>query len=636
MVKWLRRILIGAGALVAGLALVLVATIVVAGLIYRDPAMAPTPAGPPRGASLYLPMRDGTRIAVTVWLPAGLQRGQRVPALIKGTPYWRGGGLSFLGKALTQLGMPILQDEPDIGILNARGYAVIAVDTRGTGASFGHQDILLDGPEVGDFGEIIDWSARQPWSNGRVGAYGFSYRGMLAVSMASLGRPALKAIAPSFDFTDLYATTYPGGVFSQTFLSKWGAQTGLMNRGQPPCPGLCRWLVAGPKRADADRDGTLLRAAVAEHARNYDVFACAARAPRRDDPVCASGKTITDVSELARRDAIEASKVPMFVVAGWFDATSAAEVLRRTSTFSNPQQVIVGAISHGGFMSTDPFAPPTADVDPTYGKQVNAMADFFDRYLKADDAPAPTSIRYQVLNGGGWRTTPSWPPPGGVVQRFFAGAGGTLGADTPTTDGADAYPVDFTAGSGGLSRYQSPVDLTKTGYPDRAAADRKLLAYTSAPLEADLTIAGDPVADLTLASTRDDGMVIVYLEEVLPSGRVVYLSEGVLRLSDRKLSAAPVGADPLHSHLAADAAPMTPGKAEPIRIALSPIAAVVRKGERIRIAIAGADADNLQRLPASGPEMLELHRGGAAPSSIELPTLAAGGAASAGGQGQRP
>ena len=245
-----------------------------AGLLYRDPAWELTPAGLPRGGSVYLPARDGTRIAATIWLPSDLRPGQKVPALIKGTPYWRGGALTFLGKALSELGLPIIPLEPDIGILNQRGYAVIAVDTRGTGASFGHQDILLDAPEVEDFGAIIDWTARQPWSNGRVGAYGFSYRGMLAVSMASLGRPQLRAIAPSFDFTDLYLTTYPGGVFNETFLKKWGDQTATLNRGEPPCSGVCRWLVAGPRPVDADRDGALLKAAIAEHARNYDVFAC--------------------------------------------------------------------------------------------------------------------------------------------------------------------------------------------------------------------------------------------------------------------------------------------------------------------------------------------------------------------------
>ena len=85
-----------------------------------------------------------------------------------------------------------------------------------------------------------------------------------------------------------------------------------------------------------------------------------------------------------------------------------------------------------------------------------------------------------------------------------------------------------------------------------------------------------------MASTGTDGMVIVYLEDVLPTGRVVYLTEGVLRLADRKL--APRRSAPIRctATSAADAAPMTPGKAEPIRIALSPIAVVLRKGERVR------------------------------------------------------
>ena len=128
---------------------------------------------------------------------------------------------------------------------------------------------------------------------------------------------------------------------------------------------------------------------------------------------------------------------------------------------------------------------------------------------------------------------------------------GVLDAQPPQRDGADVYQVDFTASSGLLSRHQSPVDLSQTAYPDRAIADRKLLSYTSAPLAADLVVAGDPEADLTVASTATDGMVIVYLEDVLPTGRVVYLTEGVLRLADRKPASVPVGADPLHSYFAA-------------------------------------------------------------------------------------
>ena len=198
-------------------------------------------------------------------------------------------------------------------------------------------------------------------------------------------------------------------------------------------------------------------------------------------------------------------------------------------------------------------------------------------------------------------------------------AGRGLSETPPAQDGADAYPVDFSAGSGPLSRHQSPVDLSQTAYPDRAAADRKLLTYTSEPQTQDLVVAGNPQADLTITSSAPDGMVIVYLEAVLPNGRVVYLSEGVLRLAARKASPSPVGADPLHSYLSADAAPMTPGRAEPVRIALSPIAFVLHKGERLRLAIAGADSDNLERVPAAGPQTIEVRRTAATPSFIDIP-----------------
>ena len=75
-------------------------------------------------------------------------------------------------------------------------------------------------------------------------------------------------------------------------------------------------------------------------------------------------------------------------------------------------------------MNTDPFASPKAGVDPRYGQQIGAMADFFDRYLKADDKPGLSSVRYEVLNGGGWRTSPSWPPPGVAARRFYAAGRG--------------------------------------------------------------------------------------------------------------------------------------------------------------------------------------------------------------------
>ena len=311
---------------------------------------------------------------------------------------------------------------------------------------------------------------------------------------------------------------------------------------------------------------------------------------------------------------------------GYFDANSAAQALTRFRTYSNPQELTLGAFSHGGFLSTDPFADQHAPVDPSYPKQLSAMADFFDRYLKDDGKPITKSLHYFVLHGGGWKTADVWPPPGVKAINWYLGADHSLSTTAPAGNDADICKIDFTASTGANSRYRSPVDLSKTAYPDRKAQDQKLLSYTSAPLGADIEIAGDPIANLTLATTAPDGEVIVYLEDVSPDGTPTYLTEGLLRLAHREPSAGASttpSSDFLHTYLAADAAPMMPGKAESIKIGLFPIAVLLHKGERIRIAIAGADDGNLDRLPSTGDPVLSVERNSVARSWVELPMITA-------------
>lgn len=616
--KWV-AIAIGGG--MAAIAVVGGIAIVVAAYRYDTTEDARAEGRFPRRSSTYVRMSDGTRLAVDVVLPTGFAPGNRIPALIKGTPYWRAADYTVLGKAAAELGL--VPRDPDVPILNARGYAVVTVDTRGTGASFGYQNVMFSDRELEDFGEIIGWTARQDWSNGRVGAYGFSYRGILAVHMASLHRPELRAIAPSFDFTDMYITAYPGGVFNDRFIEAWGRQNAALNQGKFPCGVVCDLMFAGPRRVRADGDGALLRQAIAEHARNYDIYACARAARNRDDKICDSGKSLGEISQIARKDAIETSVLPMHVVAGWFDANSAAQVLERFATFSNPQSVVVGALSHGGFASTDPFSE-SAQSDPGYANQISAMADFFDRHLEERGEMPASSVRFQVLNGGGWRTSGTWPPKA-TGTRFYLAADHALMQNAPAGEGADTYDVDFTASTGPFSRYQSAVDLSRTRYPDRAVQDRKLLTYTSPPLRDDIVMAGNPVVKLVLSTSATDGAVIVYLEHVASDGAVTYVTEGVLRLAHRKRS--PDGhperpGHSLHTYRSADLRPMVPGQAEPVEIELLPIAMVFHKGDRVRVAIAGADAGNLERIPRTGNATLTLWHAGIRQSFLELPVLA--------------
>ena len=98
-------------------------------------------------------------------------------------------------------------------------------------------------------------------------------------------------------------------------------------------------------------------------------------------------------------------------------------------------------------------------------------------------------------------------------------------------------------------------------------------------------------------------MVVAYLEDVAPDGRVTYLTEGELRLMHRRVADTPAGyvrPGPNRSFLRKDAAPYTPGVVEPLTFPLLPTSVVFRAGHRIRLALGCADADSFPRLPATG------------------------------------
>jgi hypothetical protein len=111
------------------------------------------------------------------------------------------------------------------------------------------------------------------------------------------------------------------------------------------------------------------------------------------------------------------------------------------------------------------------------------MFAFLDGYLKNQTEPPPKRvIRYYTLGERSWHTTTTWPPPGLTTQRWFFGANGSLARTQPSdADGADRYAVDFAATSGPLNRWHTQAG-SDVVYPNRAAADKKLLTYTSAPL----------------------------------------------------------------------------------------------------------------------------------------------------------
>jgi putative CocE/NonD family hydrolase len=209
-------------------------------------------------------------------------------------------------------------------------------------------------------------------------------------------------------------------------------------------------------------------------------------------------------------------------------------------------------------------------------------------------------------------------------MRLYLAPQGALGPDAPTgAADADRYTVDPSHGTGDRARWNSLMGLP-VFYADRALEDAKLLVYESPALDRNLEVTGHPVMTLYAASSADDGAFFVYLEDVAPDGSVTYVSEGVLRARHRKLATTPPPyrqVVPYRTFLRADARPLRPGQVAELVIDLLPTSYLFRQGHKLRIALAGADADHFAMLPEGEPPTWEVQRNRAHPSHILLPVV---------------
>lgn len=295
--------------------------------------------------AVHVPLSDGVRLAVDVWLPVGRIAAEgAVSTVVRATRYHRAsaGADSAAGE-----------------LWNDAGFAFVVVDARGTGASFGSRSAELGEQEIDDYGEIIDWVAGQPWSNGRVGAYGISYEGQAAELMARLRNPHLFAVAALFSPHDPYRELfYPGGVATGGRFARWmyesqlddgvfgalerlAAATGREPREVP--------LPSPVKPVDGPEGAALLQAAIGEHQGNVDMAELLDEAPFSDDRVLGLHWEIT--SPAAARSVIEASGVPMLVRVGWLDGAFVAGALVRFASCANYQEVRSGRGGMGAVRS---------------------------------------------------------------------------------------------------------------------------------------------------------------------------------------------------------------------------------------------------------------------------------------------
>ncbi len=574
--------------------------------------------------SIYIPMRDGVQIAIDVILPKDLSADAKIPAILVMARYWR----SFDLRMPAQPGKAPMGPRGTIAdFFGTHGYAVVIADARGSGASFGVWQAPFHDQEVADFGEVAEWVTQQPWSNGRIGTTGISYEGALAELLA-MAHPAVKAVIPQGMEFDVYTDiALPGGVLNDWFIKEWShTNDGLDANIVPKVWGFsARLFVKGVRPVDADKNRAQLKQAIAQHRANPDVYKNIKAITYRDDRFGQLDLTLDGVSLFNRRAAIERAGVAIFGWGSWYDGAAADTVIRRFVNFSNPQIGVIGAWAHNSESHGSPYAKPKAPPVPDLKTQWHEVLNFFDQHLSAP--PAQKVLHYFNLGEEQWKSTEVWPPIGSTTQRWYLRENHTLALNAPPDrSGADAYAIDFETTTGTQNRWHTEDGVTPVIYADRAAMDKRLLTYTSDMLEHDVQITGHPIITLYVTSTATDGVFFVYLEDIDEAGKVHYVTEGMLRALHRKVSTdlPPYKMFvPYHSFKRTDAAPMVSGEVTELTFGLLPTSVSIKKGHRIRVAIAGHDKDNFARIPSEGTPTITVAHTTEYASCIDLPVIVA-------------
>lgn len=563
-------------------------------------------------SNIYVEARDGVRLAVTIYRPArnGVAVDVPHPVVFAFTPYrrlTRGPNGEFRG-----LGENGRNGALGMADLTRYGYVVAVADVRGKGASFGVRYAYQDENEARDGYDLVEWFARQPWAEKKVGMFGCSYYAGTQLATARLNPPHLKAIFPQAGPFDAYRMAQKGGISGQ-FNTRY--QSNEEDIGTVP--------------VDTDPDGVLAEQARQQHSANGQMLDMINQLPFRDDRDPATDIPYWRiVSSYEHLETIKKSGIAVYHWANWFDEVADQSLISFATLKENPRKLMVGAGTH---CESDGIA---------------AIAEhhrFFDRYLKGVDngIDREPPVYFRTINapsGKDWQFAQSWPPSGTTEQIWSLDGRPSRSISKTAFDGSLTrepgragrafYTIDYNVGCIVPERFNPGVGLPKPGEEHKpqpgywpCVLDDIGATFTTSPLTRDLTVTGTPLAELKVRASGDVNL-FAYLETVSAQGEVEIISHGRLKASARKISPPPYDnlGLPWHSNQRDDAMPVAPGELMELQMELSPTSIRLAAGTRLRLTVTGADLRqrNLEQIKVTPPPQIEIEvgRGG---SAIRLP-----------------
>jgi putative CocE/NonD family hydrolase len=444
---------------------------------------------------VFMKTRDGARLASYVARPVG--RGP-FGVVLQRTPYTR--ILHSAGRYWA-----------------SRGYIFVAQHVRGRdvsdGTDFGDYDT-----DVPDGYDAVEWAARLPSANGRVGLIGHSDEGRLAWYAAVSAPPHLAAIAPSAATGDPWRIApYEDMVFSPTNVA---------------------WAC-------------LMRARTLQDVDDLDIGAAVMHLPLSDLPQQLGCGDLPMWDRWIAHPTLDAYwrthgvtthiatvRAPVLQISGWYDDSRGP--IDYTNALSHVPghpliRLVVGPGAHKGVDYVAGDFGPQARVETR-----RLQLRWFDHYLLGKDngVDREPPVDVFVIGDDRWRHEAAWPLARAVSTKWYMASGGranTSGGDgvldtlPPTGAAADTFTYDPAHPTPFLIDSRELETSLNEDYAALNGSRRDALVFTSKPMTQPIEVTGPMSATLWAATDAKDTDWNVMLLDVFPDGHAERLQDGLAR-----------------------------------------------------------------------------------------------------------
>jgi uncharacterized protein len=511
---------------------------------------------------------DGVHLVGDVYLP-GAGKG-RYPAVIDMEPYGRSTSTDYVSD----------------------GYARINTDVRGSGMSGGALCLLCT-REQEDVYDVVEWVAHQPWSNGHVALWGYSYSAITALLGAALEPPHLDAVIVGHPPTDPYRDViWQNGLYDQGFVDQW---------------------FAGQTATQAV--GLGYQSQILDRAQQE--FAVETRLDPYDGPVYYERSVLAKVKRI---------KVPVFIYAGWEDMYSRGD-LRLIDSLPSTSMLVINASTHHGTGEAGEIGAPYAGPLPDQLQTVSDLSDnpppgedvaWLNRFVKGvhNGILKQARVRYLDLGNGSWHAAPSWRSVDTHLTQLYLSAqnsgtaslspnDGTLASNVPTGAASyqDFYVYDPFAGVSQPMGKDGPDGFLPYIPLDQRLDEPQGLTYTTPALTKPLHLAGPSEFRFWAVTEASDMAWVARLEDVAPDGSTTLITQGWLRASFRYVD--PKLSRPGDPYLPDDRdTPVTVGATTEYRMDIWDTAYTLAPGHRLRLWLSSSDTPTHEPLPEAGRNII--------------------------------